>query len=628
MRNLFKPYNIVRYIFTIICLLFLWWSCDDMDKYYSEFLKDGQIVYNAKLDSVKTYPGKNRILVTWKPLTDPRVTTVKVTWLNDKESMEKPITSSNDTTLLIENLVEGNYTFNFTTYDNEGNHSMTVEALGMAYGELYESGLTLRQINSIALDGNKLTIAFKSSESLDKYHNQEITYVSSTDQTEKTISVPKGTSTVVIDDYSNEKFTHRSVYMPSEQSPDLFYTETATQYTPADPILVYPQDGATGISCAPEFQWYNSVLLPDGTYKLEYSTDQSSWTTITASKGKESLVPKAILKPHTGYYWRITATKGSQTRVSDVQSFTTGEKTFYADGEAVRIQQHTSESKPVRLAITGDGFQQADFAYGGLFDRYVEEVVSAFFSVEPYKSYQEYFDVWKVAAYSEDTGVSESDKSIRINTVFESNFTGSTLTCTTSKVYQYTKYIPEVDDVALSDMATIVILNKRREGGYTYVSNDRRSISLVPVYRNYTQSVYTDFTNAVIRQAGGFGFGLLADESSSVTGSISPSEENLLRQAWEAGRLLNVDLTRDPGQIRWSHFIGRQGYVRPGVHEGAYGYKSNIYRSEETSSMVNGIKYFNAISRELIVKRILSIAGETYSFDKFLEKDVARTPYQ
>jgi hypothetical protein len=44
--------------------------------------------------------------------------------------------------------------------------------------------------------------------------------------------------------------------------------------------------------------------------------------------------------------------------------------------------------------------------------------------------------------------------------------------------------------------------------------------------------------------------------------------------------------------------------------------------------MSNGIKYFNAISRELIVKRILRIAGEPYSFETFLEKDTARTPYQ
>jgi len=43
--------------------------------------------------------------------------------------------------------------------------------------------------------------------------------------------------------------------------------------------------------------------------------------------------------------------------------------------------------------------------------------------------------------------------------------------------------------------------------------------------------------------------------------------------------------------------------------------------------MVNGLKYFNAISRELIVKRILRIAGAQYSFETFLEKDTERSPY-
>lgn len=627
MRNLFKPHSFVRHIFIMICSLSFLWSCDKMDRTYSEFLESGQITYNAKLDSVRTYPGRNRILITWRPITDPRITKVKVFWSNNRESLEKPITSGNDTTLIIENLTEGNYTFNFVTYDDAGNNSVKVEALGLAYGELYESGLISRQINNIYLKDNELTIEFNSAEQLDKYYNQEITYISFSDQTEKTISVPKDVLTIVIDDYSGDQFTHRSVYLPGELSPDLFYTQKRIQYTPANPLLVYPQDGDTGISCAPEFQWYNSALLHDARYELEYSTNQTTWTAIDVS-GKEFLVPKTILNPNTLYYWRISATKGGENRVSEIRSFTTGEKTLYADGEAVRIQEHTSGLNPVRLVITGDGFQQNNFTYNGLFDRYVEEAVSAFFSVEPYKSYKEYFEVWKIAAYSDDGGISESDKSIRLNTAFESNFAGTSLTCNTSKVYEYVKYIPAVDDEALSEMATIIILNKRRQGGASHVTNDRRSIALVPVFRNTRLGVYTDFTDEVIRQGGGFSFGLLADESGTATGIISPSEENQLRTGWEAGRFLNVDLTNDPERVRWAHFIGRSGYVRPNVYEGAYGYRLGIYRSEETSSMTNGINYFNAISREIIVKRILSIAGEPYSLDKFLEKDIARTPYQ
>lgn len=626
MRNIFKHNIFSDLIILLICSLCFLWSCDKMDRTYAEFLESGQIVYNAKLDSVKTYPGKNRVLVTWKPIADPRITKVKVFWSNDKESLEKPITSSNDTTLIIENLNEGNYTFNFFTYDDAGNKSMKVEVLGTAYGELYESGLIPRQIRNTSLNGEELTIQFGSSEQLNKYHNEEITYSSSLDQTEKTVYLSDNSSVLVIDDYSGDSFTHRSLYLPGELSPDIFYARTITQYTPVNPLLMYPQEGATGISCAPEFKWHNSILLPSGTYKLEYSTDQVTWTSI-APKEKESLIPKTILSPNTLYYWRVSVTKGTEKRVSEIQSFTTGEKTLYADGEAVRIQAHTSGLNPVRIAITGDGFQQSDYNYNATFDRFVDEAVTAFFSVEPYKSYREYFEVWKVAAYSDDVGISESDKSIRLSTIFESNFSGTTLTSDTAKVYQYVKNIPDVDDETLSEMATIVILNKRRKGGFTYATNDGRSIALVPVYRNYSPGVYEDFTNTIIRQGGGFAFGLLADENSTITGTLSSAEETQLRAAWDAGRLLNVDLTNNPEQVRWAHFIGRSGYVRPGIYEGGYGYKSGIYRSEEYSSMVNGLKYFNAISRELIVKRILRIAGAQYSFETFLEKDTERSPY-
>ena len=527
---------------------------------------------------------------------------------------------------MIENLTEGNYTFNFITYDDSGNHSKAVETLGLVYGELYESGLTARKINNISLNNNTLTIIFNSSEQLDKYYAQEITYTSSSDQVQKNILVPAGVSTFVINDYSGENFTHKSIFLPSELSPDFFYTQETIQYTPSKPLLVYPEKGATGISCAPEFQWHNSVLSTDGVYKLEYSTNQSNWISTSVTQ-KESLIPKTILMPNTTYYWRVSVTKGTKTDVSDINNFTTGEKTLYADGEVVCVLEHTSGLNPVRLVIMGDGFQQSDYNYNGLFDSYVEETVSTFFSVEPYKSYKEYFEVWKVAAYSDDGGISESDKTIRLNTIFESNFTGTTITCNTSHVYQYAKYIPNVDDDVLSEMATIVILNKRRQGGNTYVSDNCRSIALVPVYRNYT-GAYTDFTNTIIRQGGGFAFGLLADESSSITGTLSTAEENLLKEAWNAGRLLNVDINKNPEEVRWAHFIGRSGYVRPNVYEGAYGYNTGLYRSEETSTMVNGIKYFNAISRELIVKRILSIAGKPYSLGEFIEKDVARTPYQ
>ena len=47
-----------------------------------------------------------------------------------------------------------------------------------------------------------------------------------------------------------------------------------------------------------------------------------------------------------------------------------------------------------------------------------------------------------------------------------------------------------------------------------------------------------------------------------------------------------------------------------------------VYRSEQNSCMNNDIPYYSTISRESIVKRIKAYAGEEYSFEDFVEKDV------
>ena len=62
------------------------------------------------------------------------------------------------------------------------------------------------------------------------------------------------------------------------------------------------------------------------------------------------------------------------------------------------------------------------------------------------------------------------------------------------------------------------------------------------------------------------------------------------------------------------------------VYEGAYGHTRGVWRSEATSCMNNNIAYYNAISREAMVKRIMKYAGEEYSFEAFKAKDYESLP--
>ena len=62
------------------------------------------------------------------------------------------------------------------------------------------------------------------------------------------------------------------------------------------------------------------------------------------------------------------------------------------------------------------------------------------------------------------------------------------------------------------------------------------------------------------------------------------------------------------------------------VYEGAFFHARGVFRSESTSCMHNNIPYYNAISREAMVRRIKKYAGEEYSFDDFKANDKESLP--
>jgi len=283
-----------KLLIPVLCLSgFLAITCDKMDSTYRDFLQDGPIVYSQRVDSVHVYSGRNRVLVTWDPIKDPRVSKVKIFWSTGKQSVEVPITSSEDTFTYIEGLEEGNYVFDFYTYDDEGNHSVKTEALGMVYDIVYEKGLILRDVRSIGLTGTVLTLGFKSMVGVAGYESQEVVYTSSIDGQEKTIVFPAGESALVIEDFSGQTFTHRSIYRPQPLSPDLFYSQEKyvdINYNPSQleytnpvfmPILADPtvvQDPESGFFYAygTEDRWptdNKNHLVP-----IVRSRDLVSWT--------------------------------------------------------------------------------------------------------------------------------------------------------------------------------------------------------------------------------------------------------------------------------------------------------------------------------------------------------------
>lgn len=294
----------------------------------------------------------------------------------------------------------------------------------------------------------------------------------------------------------------------------------------------------------------------------------------------------------------------------------------YTEGE-VRVYEINRPNKPVNMIFLGDGFIQADFTQGGAFDLAVAEAAEAIFNVEPYKTYREYFNIYKVAAFSAQRGATQTDRNIKKNTAFSTTYEGgSGMTTNDNKVFQYVQKVPGIE---LDKTSVILIVNDTRYAGTTMPYSTGRSVAICPMNRSL--QLPGGFGHIVVHEAGGHGFGHLADEyTNEVKTPPTADEIKELKQWFGFGFYRNIDLTNDVNQVKWRDFIGRAGYDAVNVFEGANYHETGVWRPEYISCMDDNMYYFNAPSRAAIVQRLLTIAGESYTLAGFIAKDAVKAP--
>lgn len=411
----------------------------------------------------------------------------------------------------------------------------------------------------------------------------------------------------------------------------LLKQEAALNNPPTKPIITNPVDGAVDVSTAPLVKWNASTDADNDaiTYQVKYSLDKEKWSTLDA--GEETQLDFELkgkyLTEKTKYYLKVVADDGYDKGVveSDVIQFTTSEKKIYLDGD-YKIYQESKKSKPIKLVFTGDGYLAADYVYGGKFDKDINTAIEALFSTEPYKSYREYFTVYKLAAYSKEKGISSKvegqEKSV--NTKFKSTLTGGTgIECNHDVVFDFVlKNLQEVGftESDLYNTSIALIIDVNQYAGTCISFNNGKSIGMVPRHvDDYT------FGKILLHEYGGHGFGRLADEYVNYNEQI-PEENKERLASWQGwGYSLNVTTKTSYQDAPWARFKGVSGYSAVGMYAGAYYYQSGVYKPESISCMVDNRRYFNAQSRYLIVERIFQVAGEEFSFELFKSKDVQKT---
>ena len=396
------------------------------------------------------------------------------------------------------------------------------------------------------------------------------------------------------------------------------------------PILTSPGNGATGENRVAVFRWEPSAFSLTGTvnYYLEISENISgngNWSRTLDATTYNMIFFDDPLQSNKTYYWRIVAEDvNGDTSVSGISSFTTGVNTAYLDGEC-SDELLSTKTNPTEIIFIGDGYTPDDFVRGGKFDSDVAEGVAALFDVEPFKSYKAYFKIYKVAAYSIERGATVGND-VK-NTKFGTSFVGGESTNSITKedlVNEYAMKVPGIDEDKLNDVLIVVISNIDMYAGTTKIYKDGRSIAIVPVCRS-TESG-KDYASIMLHEAGGHGFGRLADEYILYYSTIISSEKGKIEDYSAEGYYANVDLKGVYSEVKWKHFRNKIGYDKVGTYQGAFTYSIGVWKPEEASCMINNIPYFNAPSREAIVKRILKTAGEEYLLENFIANDIEKEP--
>lgn len=362
------------------------------------------------------------------------------------------------------------------------------------------------------------------------------------------------------------------------------------------------------------------ILNADGDWEVESCP---SWVTLsqTSGKGKTELRLTFSQMEHGA---------GSREGVISFVMPAEGHKTScmvsqydyqYEEDESLTLQSHT-KGNGIDIVFVGDGFDGKAISEGSYLDL-VKEQVEYFFAVEPYRSHREYFDVHVTFPLSQECGVNTMNT--YVNNRFGTLYGYDGTICTTDQlitavdeVFDYAVEYSPLESNKLSESLVILVPNDDAYDGNT-IYNGYAALSICPPSsRPYPQ----DTRGVVQHEAGGHGFGKLADESIVYSKWISPTLKNTIQQFHSKGWYQNIALSSKFNEVPWADFIFDPNYSdQVDIYEGGFEYMRGVFRPESNSCMNYGIPYYNVISRLEIMKRIFRSAGENFSMDYFYEND-------
>ncbi len=297
----------------------------------------------------------------------------------------------------------------------------------------------------------------------------------------------------------------------------------------------------------------------------------------------------------------------------------------YAEDEVITLNSSTKGDNN-NIIILGDGFNAKDISEGKLMSA-AQDAYGYFFDIEPYKTYKEYFNVYTAISVSPESGIGNVNRIVynRFNTKAAGGGVNNGAS-DWNEIMKYACNAPTISESNLGSTLVIMIPNTTEYAGTCFMFDDGFAVAYCPM-SDYGYPL--DFRGVVQHEAGGHGFGKLLDEYIYHNAFIDGCDCSCCPHHFELASLKakgygrNLSLSGKMSEVDWSHLIFHPKYSGiVDVFEGGYMHTRSVYRSEQNSCMNNDIPYYSTISRQAIVERIMALAGEPFSFEDFVEKDV------
>lgn len=376
------------------------------------------------------------------------------------------------------------------------------------------------------------------------------------------------------------------------------------------------------ITCMEKGVTREGIVRSEGAWEV---AECPSWVTVTpSSSDNKKTEVKITVNSNSGetregrIVFRLK--NHDYTTYTDVKQVTADVK----EDQMITLQTATAGSKAIPLFLVGEGYNADDIA-SGLYLKDMKEQMEHFFSIEPLKSYRNYFTVSTAIACSPESGIDGLRKFVCDN------------------------WWEKESDLALDYARKYGVGIKGNEGNSTILvlrNSNNTGSNTTDIYYDNNQGLAVSWMaksnetypfnqqGFILHELAGTAFGKLGPEAVNhftfLKACQCPSCN--IRDVYERNRShgwwQNVSNSNKLTDLPWYHLVYDEKYSHlVDAYEGAINHSRGAYRSENVSVMGNRfIPYFNTISREILVRRIMEASGGKFDFTTFKQNDKIEIP--